>query len=108
MTIDRDVQHWAEYFGEDPRLLQAIVQAEGNIVRAIQCSMPTVQTRDKALEVTCRSLNHRRREYVAQHGQATDFLAFFASKWAPRGVQNDPTDLNANWLDNVRTLARIA
>lgn len=108
MTIDTDVQHWADFFGEDPRLLQAIVQAEGNIVRAVQCSFPTVQTRDKALEVTCRSLNHRRREYVAQHGQATDFLAFFASKWAPRGVQNDPTDLNANWLDNVRTLARIA
>ena len=104
MTIDKDVALVAEFFGEDPRLVQAIVKAEGNIVRAVQCSMPTVQTRDKALEVTCRTLNHKRRDFLAAGCPGGDFLAYFASKWAPRGATNDPHDLNANWLPNVRAL----
>jgi len=38
------------------------------IIRAVQCSVPSIQTRDKALEMVCRSLNHRRRDYIAQLG----------------------------------------
>jgi hypothetical protein len=29
------------------------------------------------------------------------FIDFLASRWAPVGVTNDPTQLNANWDDNV-------
>ena len=108
MTIQADVAAVAKHFGEDPVLLQAIVEAEGNILRAVQCSVPSCQTREQALEITCRTLNHQRRSYVANAKLTSDFLAYFAKVWAPRGVANDPHDLNANWLDNVRHLARIA
>lgn len=109
MTIEADVQHWAEFYGEDPRFVQAIVNAEGGkILRAVQCSIPTVQTRDKALEVTCRTINHARRDYLAQHGQNADFVAFLSKRWAPPGAENDPTHLNENWPNNVRKLWGVA
>ena len=31
-----------------------------------------------------------------------DFIAFLGSRYAPKNVENDPTGLNANWIDNVR------
>lgn len=68
MTIQADVRSVATHFGVDPALLQAVVNAEGNILRAVQVSLPTVQTRDKALEVTCRSMVHALRDYVANQG----------------------------------------
>lgn len=108
LIIDDDVAAAAHFWQEDQRLLQAIVQAEGNIVRAVQISVPSCLTRADALIITCRSLAHRRRDYITHLQQTSDFLAFFAAHWAPRGAANDPHDLNAHWLDNVRTLARIA
>src|SRR5256885_1246965 len=97
VTIDGDVAAAATFWGEDPRLVQAIVDAEGGgaaIIRAVQCSVPSIQTRDKALDVVCRSLNHRRRDYIAQLGQNADFIAFFSIRWAPPNARNDPTHLN--------------
>jgi len=111
MTIDTDVAAAAKFWGEDPRLVQAIVDAEGGgaaIVRAVQCSVPTVRTREKALEVVCRSLNHRRRDYIAQLGQNADFIAFFSTHWAAPNADNDPTHLNENWPNNVRKLWGVA
>jgi hypothetical protein len=29
------------------------------------------------------------------------FVDYMASRWAPRGVENDPNDLNAHWPKNV-------
>jgi hypothetical protein len=30
-----------------------------------------------------------------------EFVSYFGSIWAPSGVANDPTNLNANWARNV-------
>jgi hypothetical protein len=32
------------------------------------------------------------------------FVAFWAARWAPQGVKNDPQNLNANWAANVDQL----
>lgn len=32
----------------------------------------------------------------------TGDLEAFAKRWAPIGASNDPSNLNANWLDNVK------
>jgi hypothetical protein len=101
MRIDPDVAQTAKYFGVDAALIQAVVIAEGNIVRAVQCSVPSVTTRQQALEITCRSCVHAMSDYVkAQHG--ADFVAFWAARWAPQGAANDPHGLNKNWPVNVR------
>ena len=76
MTIDPDVRGVAANFGLDARLMQAVVQAEGNIVRAVQCSIPSVQTRDQALRVLARSIVHAMSDYTLSKDRQ-DFLVFF-------------------------------
>lgn len=103
MTIDPDVRGVAAHFGVDARLIQAVVNAEGNIVRAVQCSIPSVTTREKALDVLCRSCVHAMSTYVQNHDPGA-FIDAWATRWAPRGAMNDPTGLNQNWSGNVKKL----
>lgn len=98
--IDPDVARVSARFGVDPKLIQAVVKAEGNILKAVQCSLPSVTTREQALEVTCRSAAHALSDYVKAH-DPQGFVAFWGSRWAPEGASNDPTHLNANWSKNV-------
>jgi hypothetical protein len=100
MTIDPDVARVAKQFGMDAALIQAVVNAEGNILKAVQCSIPSVTTREQAIEVTCRSAAHAMSAYVSAN-DAEGFVAFWGAKWAPVGAQNDPHDLNRNWPLNV-------
>lgn len=104
MTIDPDVRGVARQFGLDAALVQAVVQAEGNIVRAVQCSIPSVQTREQALQILCRSAVHALSDYVrTRHAGA--FIDFWRDRWAPLGATNDPTHLNDAWSRNVKTLS---
>jgi hypothetical protein len=103
MTIDADVAKVSKQFGVDAALIQAVVNAEGNILKAVQCSIPSVTTREQALEVTCRSAAHALSAYVAAN-DAEGFVAFWGAKWAPIGAKNDPHDLNRNWSLNVLRL----
>jgi len=105
MSIDPDVQIAAERFGLDPVLVQAVVRAEGDIVKAVQCSIPSVQTRDKALDVLCRSCVHALRDFVQSRGEQSAFIQFWGARWAPVGATNDPQALNANWVHNVSQLS---
>lgn len=87
-------------------LVQAIVTAEGGnvaIIKAVQCSDPTVTTLEGALKVVCRSVIHRMSDWV-QQDHPHEFVTYMGSFWAPIGVQNDPTNLNANWAPNVSKL----
>lgn len=104
MTIDADVRGIAARFGIDARLIQAVVNAEGDIVRAVQCSIPSVQTREKAIDVLCRSAVHAMGDFIAESDDRADFVEFWAKRWAPPGAANDPKGLNANWPKNVRKL----
>lgn len=36
-------------------------------------------------------------------GKPGDFITFLGKRYAPKGVSNDPTNLNKNWIDNVST-----
>ncbi len=102
--MDADVLSVAKDFGIDPQLLQAVVTAEGNIVKAVQCSLPSVTTRDEALRVTARSAAHAMSDWIKSTNQQTAFVAFWAARWAPRNAANDPNDLNAHWAFNVERL----
>jgi hypothetical protein len=108
IAIDADVLAVAQDFGLDPSLLQAVVNAEGNIVRAVQCSIPTVTTRAVALRITARSCVHAMVDWIKSGGEERrdGFIAFWAARWAPAGAGNDPNNLNANWASNVQQLWR--
>lgn len=103
MHIDDDVAAKAKQFGIDPALIQAVVNAEGNIVKAVQCSLPSIKTRDDALTVLCRSAAHALSDYVkANHKES--FVQFWGQRWAPVGASNDPLHLNEHWPVNVNRL----
>ena len=106
MQIDADVYRVARLFGIDPVLLQAVVDAEGNIVRAVQCSIPSVSTRAEALQITARSAVHAMCDWITSGGEERQagFIAYWAGRWAPIGASNDPTNLNVNWSSNVQRL----
>lgn len=104
MTLDPDVRGIAARFGLDPTLVQAVVNAEGNILAAVQCSIPSVQTREKAIDVLCRSAVHALCDYLTSTGERGPFVDFWGARWAPIGAANDPKGLNANWATNVKAL----
>lgn len=96
----------ARRFGLDPALIRAVVEAEGNIIKAVQCSFPAVTTLDKALDITCRSAVRAMHDYVKAQNYHDGFIDFWGGRWAPIGVKNDPTNLNKNWPKNVRAIYR--
>jgi hypothetical protein len=108
VTIAPDVRAVAQSFNLDPALVQAVVTAEGNIVAAVRCSVPSVSTREEALRILCRSIVHAMRDYLVGQGLAADFVAFWGKRWAPVGATNDPTGLNGHWTTNVRKLWGVA
>src|ERR1700740_3677276 len=108
MTIEPDVRAVAKDFGLTDRFVrfaQAVIIAEGggdHIIRAVQLSIPSVQTREEALRVLCRSIVHRICDYrVSTDERLVAFASYFRSFWAPLGADNDPTPLNANCAPNV-------
>ena len=49
---------------------------------------------------TVRNNKKRYKEYG--HKQYDTYLEFLASRYAPVGASNDPTNLNKNWIKNVK------
>ena len=105
------VREYARTWGLPAAFLQAVVDAEGGrdaIIRAVQCSVPSVTTLNKALEVTCRTITHALSDWVLQDKgdgrEPRDFIDFLGARWAPQGAANDPTNLNANWVRNVAAI----
>ncbi len=101
--IEADVLQIARRWGLDPALVQAVVTAEGNIIKAVQCSVPSVTTRAEALDVLCRSCTHALCDFVIAN-TSEGFVTFWQRRWAPTGVANDPKHLNENWARNVLAL----
>ena len=98
--IDPDVLRIAKRFGVDAKLIQAVVTAEGDIFKAVKCSVPTVRDREQALEITCRSAAHAMSDYIKAHS-GPQFVKFWGARWAPVGAENDPQGLNQHWTGNV-------
>lgn len=102
MTVDADVTAIAHHFGVAPELIQAVMNAEGNIIQAVHVSIPSVHDRQTAIDVTCRSAVHAMSDWIrADQARLEAFVAFWGARWAPVGVDNDPTNLNTNWVPNV-------
>jgi hypothetical protein len=102
MKIDDLQREVARKFFLDPQILAAVERAEGNIVKAVQCSLPSITTRKAALEVTARSCVHALWDWIASKSRLS-FIEFWGKRWAPVGVANDPHNLNTNWARNVET-----
>lgn len=104
LKVDLDVERIARHFGTDDRLLQAVVNAEGDILKAVRCSFPETKDRAAALDILARSAVHAMSDFLKERDLRKDFVQFWARRWAPPGVANDPRHLNENWPGNVTAL----
>lgn len=109
--IDPDVRRIARRFaGESstfPKLIQAVVRAEGDILKAVKCSVPSCKDREEAIEITCRSALHAMSDYMIRL-DADGYVEYWGAIWAPAKAKNDPTNLNVHWVPNVKRLWRQA
>jgi hypothetical protein len=103
IAVDPDVLATARDFGIDPALLQAVVDAEGDIVRAVHCSIPTVTTREQALRAAARSAVHAMNDWIKFGGsdRRDAFIGYWGGRWTPLNPKNDSDGLYVDWSDNV-------
>jgi len=81
------------------KLADAIYKAENSIKFPYGIvSINTHGNKEYARKICINTINHALRDW---NGRG-DFIAFLGSRFAPIGVANDPNNLNANWIKNVR------
>lgn len=99
---------WAVESQEIPAsvVADAIYRAEGGAKTRHPYGVLSVRVSGEAeaRQVCLNSIRNSRARWV-KAGRPGDWLAYFASRWAPtKGASNDPTGLNSNWLRNVRAI----
>ena len=100
-------------FGVDARFIATVRKIEnGGPGREFGVLDGHATTYELQVEECCRTVAHR--IYLFDEDEAPFeyttrglvlsqiFIAYFAAIWAPFGVSNDPTNLNAHWLPNAR------
>ncbi len=89
----------------DAQIADAIYLAEGGARAKVPYGILSVKVKDEAeaRQVCLNTIRNNRKRY-ANYGykQYPDYLSFLASRYCPIGVSNDPSNLNKNWLKNVR------
>ena len=103
-------RHAAEV-GVPATFLAAIRIAEnGRPGREFGVLSESADTYDAQARIAALSIRNNQYRYVARFkewpvdargGLSEAFTKFMAARWAPMGVENDPTNLNANWPKNV-------
>ena len=101
----------AAEIGVPAAFLAAIRIAEnGRPGREFGVLSENADTYDAQCRIAALSIRNNQYRYVArfrewptdaQGGLSEAFTKFMASRWAPVGTENDPTNLNANWPGNV-------
>ena len=97
---------WKDDFN---RLISAMVRAEGGqdaFVKAVRCSIPDCKDFLDALSIAHNTVYHALWDFsfTPLQNRPTDFIEFLGARWAPCGAANDPTNLNANWVKNVKAI----
>lgn len=52
------------------------------------------------------TIRKNRERFERNNGGHTDFIDYLSERYAPRGAENDPDNLNENWTRNVRARYR--
>jgi len=93
----------------DNDIVNAIYLAEGGEKAVKPFGILSVKCKDyqECKEICLNTVKNNRKRYIEYgYKKYNTFLEFLASKYAPIGANNDPTNLNKNWLKNVRYFLR--
>lgn len=102
----------AAEIGVPATFLAAIRLAEnGRAGREFGVLSEEASTYDSQARICALSIRNNTYRFVEKHDRwpidaatgtlGMTFVNFMAARWAPRGVENDPNDLNAHWPKNV-------
>ena len=89
------------------RLANAIYKAEGGSKTVHPYGILVKYKTTTPKQACINTCKHKYRDWLATDQQLT-YLEYLASKYAPIGDINDPTNLNKNWLRNVRYFYTIS
>lgn len=92
---------FADYTDEE--ILWAIFKAEGGYKAKYYFGIRSVKYKDfeDAKRICLNTIRNNRKRFLEQN-QYKDFIEFLGSRYAPIGAENDPKNLNKNWVKNVR------
>jgi len=89
----------------DTEIVEAIYQAEGGIKATYLYGIRSVSydTPEEARRICFNTVRNNHKRY-AKYGYKTHktYLEFLASRYCPINADNDPTNLNINWISNVK------
>ena len=85
------------------KIVDAIYLAEGGLPAKRPFGILSVPCRayDECRRVCLNTVRNNYYRWI-DAGMNGPYLEFLASRYAPIGVENDPTGLNKNWISNVR------
>ena len=96
---------FAEQEWTDEEICEAIFWSEGGYDTRYPYGIKSVSCKGiKGCKIVClRTIRSNRKRYADYgHKDYGSYLEFLASRYAPIGASNDPTNLNKNWLTNVK------
>ncbi len=82
----------------DSQLADSIYIAEGGSKTSHPYGILKKYKNTTPRQACLNTIAHARRDW---NGQG-DFIEFLGSRYAPVGAKNDPTNLNKNWIKNVK------
>lgn len=93
----------AEVYDEDI-IANAIYKAEGGTKAKKPYGILSVACEGEAhcRRICINTIRNNFVRYQIDNKGYKDFIEFLASRYAPVGAGNDPTNLNINWIKNVR------
>lgn len=81
------------------RLATAIYYAEGGNKTSHPYGILAHYEHTTPRQACINTINHALKDF-----NGGDFITFLGSRYAPIGATNDPTNLNANWVKNVKRI----
>ena len=83
------------------KLANAIYRAEGGAKTRHPYGILTKYKTTTPRQACINTCKHKYKDWQAA-GNPGSYLEYLASRYAPIGAANDPTNLNKNWLKNVK------
>jgi hypothetical protein len=81
------------------RLADAIYKAEAS--KSHPYGVLTHYKRTSPRQACINTIKHRLKHWKAE-GSKGDFIDYLQKSYAPIGAENDPSNLNSNWANNVK------
>ena len=94
--------NWEDY--SNNQIVNAIYWAEGGKSTSHPYGILAHYEHTTPRQACINTIKHVRRDFKGENWLGLDFVEFLASRYAPIGASNDPSNLNVNWVKNVKSL----